>query len=404
MYQVEQIMVEKDRSPFVNKTYLLKMLPLLYQQHLENQFSCSEILLLNLLINVLQNVKKVSLEKLATVLPIPILFESRRKKIQRFISLPSLSIEKLWFPIIKSWLVRDFEQNQVIYLVIDRTSWACVNLLMISIIYEQRSIPIYFELLPKLGSTNFIEQTKSISQILPLFTQYKTCLLGDREFCSVKLANWLRKSGLYFCLRLKKSEFIQVENGIWLELNELGLKPGISLFIQGVNVTKLHQMQGFNLACKWKRSLNGSSPKEAWFILTNLSSHSQAIIAYKKRFGIEEMFRDFKSGGYNLEESKVSGERLISLILIVTFAYSLATFQGQNIKKKGIQKYVARVKEYGRNQRRHSSFYIGLYGKNWVDFTADSWNLVEELMRINRSRLEHYLRGLRAMELILNAS
>ncbi|BAZ70840.1 transposase (plasmid) [Fischerella sp. NIES-4106] len=136
MYQVEQIMVEKDRSPFVNKTYLLKMLPLLYQQHLEKQFSRSEILLLNLLINVLQNIKKVSLEKLATVLPIPILFESRRKKIQRFISLPSLSIEKLWFPIIKSWLVRDFEQNQVIYLVIDRTSWACINLLMISIIYE----------------------------------------------------------------------------------------------------------------------------------------------------------------------------------------------------------------------------------------------------------------------------
>ncbi|MGJ5674454.1 MAG: IS4 family transposase [Nostochopsis sp.] len=380
------------------------MLPLLYQQHLEKQFSRSEILLLTLLINVLQNIKKVSLEKLATILPIPILFESRRKKIQRFISLPSLSIEKVWFPIIKTWLIQDFEPNQVIYVVIDRTSWACVNLLMIRIIYEQRSIPIYFELLPKLGSTNFTEQTKSISQVLPLFTQYKTCLLGDREFCSVKLANWVRQNGLYFCLRLKKSEFIQMENGIWLELNELGIKPGISLFIQGVNVTKSHQMQGFNLACKWKRMLNGSSSKEGWFILTNFSSHSQAINAYKKRFGIEEMFRDFKSGGYNLEESKISEKRLISLILIVAFAYSLATFQGQNIKKKGIQKYIARVKEYGRNQRRHSSFYIGLYGKNWVDFMADSWNIVEELMKINRSSLKYYLRGLRAMDLILKAS
>ncbi|GAC1493157.1 MAG: hypothetical protein NVS2B14_06180 [Chamaesiphon sp.] len=404
MYEVEQIMVEKDRPTFVNKAYLLKMLPLLYQQDLENQFSRSEILLLNLLINVLQNIKKVSLEKLATVLPIPILFESRRKKIQRFISLPCWSIEKVWFPIIKSWLARDFKQNQLIYLVIDRTSWACVNLLMISIIYEQRSIPIYWELLPKLGSSNFTEQTKSISQVLPLFTEYKTCLLGDREFCSVKLANWLRQSGLYFCLRLKKSEFIQIENGVWIELKELGLKPGISLFIQGVNVTKSHQMQGFNLACKWKRMLNGLSAKEGWFILTNLSRHSQAINAYKKRFGIEEMFRDFKSGGYNLEETKVSGERLIGLILILAFAYSLGTFQGQSIKKKGVQKYVARVKEYGRNQRRHSSFYIGLYGKNWVDSMADSWSIVEELMRINSSRLEYYLRGLRAIELILKAS
>jgi hypothetical protein len=116
------------------------------------------------------------------------------------------------------------------------------------------------------------------------------------------------------------------------------------------------------------------------------------------------MFKDFKSGGYNLEDTKVSGERLISLILIIAFAYSLATFKGQSIKEKGIQKYVGRVKEYGRIERRHSSFYIGLYGQNWVDSLASSWNIVEELMRINRGKIEYYLRGLRAINLIINAS
>jgi hypothetical protein len=283
---------------------------------------------------------------------------------------------------------------------------------MISIIYEQRSIPVFFELLPKLGSTNFTEQTKIIAQVLPLFEKYKTCVLGDREFCSVKLANWLRESSIYFCLRLKKSTFIELEDEIWLDLNQLGLKPGISLFIQGIKVTKSHRIQGFNLACKWKRSLKGKSSKEGWFILTNLSSHNDAILAYKKRFGIVrpwrsrrvEMFKDFKSGGYNLEDTNVSGERLISLILIMAFAYSLATFKGQNIKKKGIQKYVGRVKEYGRVERRHSSFYIGLYGQNWVSSLADSWNIVEGLMRINSGKIEYYLRGLKAMNLILNAS
>ena len=62
--------------------------------------------------------------------------------------------------------------------------------------------------------------------------------------------------------------------------------------------------------------------------------------SYKKRFGIEEMFRDFKSGGYNLEETNVSGNRLISLLLVIAFAYSSATFRGQRIKSKGVQKYV----------------------------------------------------------------
>ena len=38
----------------------------------------------------------------------------------------------------------------------------------------------------------------------------------------------------------------------------------------------------------------------------------------------------------------------MSLILLIAFAYSTATFKGQKIKKKGVQKYIDRVKEYGR--------------------------------------------------------
>ncbi len=66
------------------------------------------------------------------------------------------------------------------------------------------------------------------------------------------------------------------------------------------------------------------------------------------------MFRDFKTGGYHLENTKVEGERFISLVLLIAIAYTSATFKGQNIKRKGIQNYVGRVKEYGRIERRHS--------------------------------------------------
>jgi hypothetical protein len=73
------------------------------------------------------------------------------------------------------------------------------------------------------------------------------------------------------------------------------------------------------------------------------------------------MFRDFKTCGYNMEKTQVDGNRFISLVLIISFFYLKATLKGLEIKKKGVQKYVARVKEYGRIQRRHSSFYVGLY-------------------------------------------
>ena len=52
------------------------------------------------------------------------------------------------------------------------------------------------------------------------------------------------------------------------------------------------------------------------------------------------MFRDFKRGGYNLEITRVSVRRLVSLVLLICLSYSLSTFVGQNIKSKGIAKYV----------------------------------------------------------------
>lgn len=155
-----------------------------------------------------------------------------------------------------------------------------------------------------------------------------------------------------------------MQTDIWLELKDLGLSPGVSFFLQGVKVTKTQGFFSFNVACKWKRKILGVAPKEGWFILTNLDTLESAIAAYRRRFDIEEMFRDFKSGGYNLEETNVSGKRLITLILLIAIAYTSATINGQQIKQKGVQKYVGRVKEYGRTERRHSSFYIGLYGES----------------------------------------
>jgi hypothetical protein len=157
------------------------MLPKFYQTHLKSQLSLAEYLLLKILLTLLQSIKKVSLETLATALPIPITFESIRKKMQRFLSLPSLTLEKIWFPIVTTWLEMHFTEGKIIYVVIDRTSWASVNLFVISVVWDKRAFPIYFELLPKLGRSNVDEQKSARSQVLPLFDNYKICILGDRE-------------------------------------------------------------------------------------------------------------------------------------------------------------------------------------------------------------------------------
>ena len=209
---------------------------------------------------------------------------------------------------------------------------------------------------------------------------------------------------MYFCLRLKKDAFIKLESEVCMQLRDLGLVPGISLFYQGIKYTKLGDFRGFNLAAKWQRKRLGVAPEEGWFILTNLDSLEGAIKAYKKRFDIEEMFRDFKTGGYNLEDTNVSGQRLISLVLLISLAYTSATISGQKFKRMDVQKYVGRIKESGRTVRRHSSFYIGLYGSNWVNFMENSYELVVELLTLSPNKRKYYQQGERAMRLILSAS
>ena len=215
------------------------------------------------------------------------------------------------------------------------------------------------------------------------------------------LANALPIPIMFESLRLKKSNLVERESGIWTELSEIGLREGISIFLEGVKVTQTKNIKSFNLACKWKRKASGFSQKEGWFILTDLTL-KLAIERYQQRFDIEEMFRDFKRGGYNLESTKVSGERLISLLLLISLAYLLATIEGTSIKQKGIQKYVGRVKETGRTERRHSCFYIGLYGHTWVNFVGNCGALVEDLLRLAPNKLTCYQRGKRAMQLVMS--
>ncbi len=57
------------------------MLPELYQKHLKTHLSSSQFLTLEILVWLLQVHKQVKIERLAACFPLPILFESRRRKI-----------------------------------------------------------------------------------------------------------------------------------------------------------------------------------------------------------------------------------------------------------------------------------------------------------------------------------
>jgi hypothetical protein len=132
-----------------------------------------------MLLNVLQSSRQAKLLRLAGVFPSFILAESRRRKLQRFLSLPQLTVSQIWYPLITNWLTNYCRGGETLWIVIDRSQWGTINLLMVSLVWEKRAIPLYWSLLPKLGSSNFCEQRNALAEVLPILKNYKIVVLGD---------------------------------------------------------------------------------------------------------------------------------------------------------------------------------------------------------------------------------
>ena len=115
-----------------------------------------------------------------------------------------------------------------------------------------------------------------------------------------------------------------------------------------IKVTRQSGFGTFNVAGYWRRNYGKKKWKEPWYLLTNLSSLKQAKASYQARFGIEAMFKDCQTGGYNLEGYHGNEPRLINLILLIALAYTAVAILGKQIKNSGFQKYISRLTEVGR--------------------------------------------------------
>ena len=171
-------------------------------------------------------------------------------------------------------------------------------------------------------------------------------------------------------------------------------------FIKKVSFTQKKGFSRFNLAAYWKRKYRGKQEDEPWYLLTNLSTLKSAIGVYSKRYDIEAMFKDCKTGGYNLEGSQASPDKLISLIILIALAMTSAWLQGKRTKLHGQEKYVCRIQETGRTRRRHSNFWIGLYGSNWLIAVDSCQEWVESMLSLVRNKKSFYQKGVRAIKLI----
>ena len=376
------------------------MLPSFYHSILEKYLTPAQLLTLQMLVWLLQTQKEVRIERLAATLQLPILQNSRRRHIQRFLQIKALSILIVWFPIVKEVIARLFKTGSQLVIALDRTQWKEYNVLMVSAIVQKRAFPIFWTLLDKHGASNLVEQQQVLRPAIRLLKRYKLVIIGSREFHSIELAQWLHHQHLSFVLRQKSSTTFREKRQAFQSLSSIPVQPGIHLFYPKVGFTHKKGFSRFNLVVSWKRKYGGKQEDEPWYLLTNLPDLKSAIRVYGQRYGLEAMFKDCKTGGYNLEGCQASSEKLISLIILIALAMTSAWLKGKRTQLQRQEKYICRPQEKGRSRRRHSKFWIGLYGENWLIANDCCWDWVESMMSLVRNKQPFYRRGLRARKLI----
>ncbi len=339
------------------------MVSAVYLNSLSAHFSPAHWTMVQLLLLLVQQHRLIRLEQLAALWPQPIHLDSRRRALQRLLLWLQWQQQTLWYPWLATVLASQVRPGQRVYIAMDRTQWSEHNLLIVSLLWRGRALPLSWVYLGKLGSSNRQEQQAVMLPLLPLLAAYDVVVLGDREFHGVEWASWLQAQGLQYVLRLPTSTYIQLAGGSWQAVKRLPFAPGMKLIWQGVKVTKSkgeraarHHISVYQR----QRRHQGQSPEEPWYLLTNLADGPSAVAGYRQRMGIEMMFRDYKSGGYNLESCRVSQKRLESLLIVVAIAYVVTGLEGERAERQRLGRYVGRPREESRAYRRHSLFRQGL--------------------------------------------
>ena len=104
-----------------------------------------------------------------------------------------------------------------------------------------------------------------------------------------------------------------------------------------------------------------------------------------------------------MEDTQVNEPRFLALVLLIAIAYSLATMQGQSMRKVGIEIYAGRIQESKDKTPRQSDFSFGLHGQRWIDAMElwSDWAL--NLMALKPHKRLYFQRGFQALSLMQHA-
>ena len=265
----------------------------------------------------------------------------KEQRIRRFLSTPQLSPQQV-LPFFIQLLRPLLSQLPEVVLSMDRTHWKKrkrhVNILMVALHFEGRAIPLFWLVLSRAGNSSLTQWQTVLTPVIthlraqPWLQDVPIIVTADREFASPPLAEWLMSTyHVDSALRLKRSEYL-CDQSHTIKLADLltAFPCGETRHYRQVTVTKRSQFL-VNVTITWS-----PSSEEPLLLITTFDGAPRALSTYQRRFGIEPMFKDQKSNGFNLEKTKVTDtKRIETLLLLTTFAHIFCTTVGYRKELQG---------------------------------------------------------------------
>jgi hypothetical protein len=275
------------------------------------------------------------------------------RRFERFLDNQAIEVRAWYEPIAKEWLAAQWQHLREIRLLVDGTKVGFGHqLLMVSLAYRRRSIPIAWAWVKYVrghsSAKKQIELLKYVKTLLPKASV--VFLVGDSEFGSIQVMKQLNRWRWYYALRQKSNTGFRVsKSGAWQSLGSFVKKSGDSVWLPTGFLTQQYAFPASGLVY-WK-----ADEKEPWCLATNMSNRKLVLQYYKRRMWIDEMFGDLKRHGFDLESTMLrTSEHLSRLTLVVAYLFDWLISAGAKIIRIGLRHMVDR-----KDRRDLSLFQIG---------------------------------------------
>ncbi|NJR12475.1 IS4 family transposase [bacterium] len=263
--------------------------------------------------------KSVQLPLIARTTPIRADKGSIVKRFERFLKNPAVAVRP-WYQPFAEPLLRSAASAGTVHLIIDATKVAFgFRLVMVSVAYRRRSLPIAWTWLRgSRGHSSIATQVKLLAYVATLLpAKARVTLVGDSEFGHCLLLENVRFWGWDYALRQAGDNLVMLRGtSHWQRIDHIPLTKGQPLWIGAVVLTKASPYPT-HLVLFWQ-----AGEARPWFLATNLMSAQATLVLYGRRMWIEEMFGDMKGHGFDLEASHLRHFlRLSRLTLAVCLVY-----------------------------------------------------------------------------------